>query len=62
METVGKWIVAAGSAAAAYFFGGWSGVLGALLIFVVLDYLTGFAMAAMTGHAQEQYGIVRHRT
>ncbi|WP_338067102.1 phage holin family protein [Paenibacillus silvae] len=57
METVGKWILAVGSAAASYFFGGWSGVLGALLVFVILDYLTGIAAAGMSGTLKSNTGL-----
>ncbi|WP_366290243.1 phage holin family protein [Paenibacillus sp. AN1007] len=57
METVGKWIMAVGSSAASYFFGGWSGVLGVLLVFVILDYLTGIAAAGMTGKLESNVGM-----
>ena len=36
MENVGKWALAVGSWMLSYFFGGWSGVLGVLLVFVML--------------------------
>lgn len=57
METVGKWLVAVWSTTASYFFGGWSGVLGVLLVFVALDYMTGFAAAAMTGTLKSNTGL-----
>lgn len=56
METVCKWLLAAGSAAASYLFGGWSGVLGVLLVFVILDYLTGIAAAAVEGKLKSKIG------
>ncbi|MDQ0722232.1 phage-related holin [Paenibacillus sp. W4I10] len=62
VETVGKWIMAVGSVVASYFFGGWSGVQGASLVFGALHYLTGFAVAAMTGtlkNNMEWLGIAR---
>lgn len=58
METVGKWIMAVGSAAASYFFGGWSGVLGALLVFVIFDYLTGVWAAGATGELKSKIGMI----
>ncbi|MNW27578.1 Holin family protein [compost metagenome] len=62
MEVVGKYVLAAGSAAGSYLFGGWSGILGALLVFVVLDYVSGLIAAASTGELQSRkglYGIAR---
>ncbi|WP_028589424.1 phage holin family protein [Paenibacillus massiliensis] len=62
METVGKYILMGCSWAAAYFFGGWSGILGVLLAFVVLDYVSGLVAAGVTGELQSRkglYGIAR---
>ncbi|WP_366296548.1 phage holin family protein [Paenibacillus sp. AN1007] len=41
-----------------YFFGGWSGVLGVLLVFVVLDYLTGVAASWMSGELKSKIGLI----
>lgn len=49
--------MAVSSATASYFFGGWSGVLGVLLVFVILDYLTGIAVAGMTGKLESNVGM-----
>ncbi|MEY8748642.1 holin family protein [Bacillales bacterium AN1005] len=58
VENVGKWALAAGSWLVSYLFGGWSGVLGVLLFFVLLDYLTGIAAAASTGQLKSKIGLV----
>lgn len=58
METVGKWLLALGGGAISYLFGGWSGVLGVLLVFVILDYLTGIAAAAAEGKLKSKIGLI----
>ncbi|WP_338542833.1 phage holin family protein [Paenibacillus tundrae] len=58
MEKVGKWALAAGSWLVSYLFGGWSGVLGVLLVFVMLDYITGIAAAAHTGQLKSKIGLI----
>ncbi|MDR6723983.1 toxin secretion/phage lysis holin [Paenibacillus amylolyticus] len=57
MENFSKWAIALGGSGLTYFFGGWSGVLGVLLVFVALDYMTGFAAAAMTGTLKSNTGL-----
>ncbi|MGF6356460.1 toxin secretion/phage lysis holin [Paenibacillus sp. 4624] len=56
-DTLWKWGIALMSSSASYFFGGWSGVLGVLLVFVILDYLTGIAAAGMTGKLESNIGL-----
>ncbi|MFC9706985.1 holin family protein [Paenibacillus sp. NPDC056933] len=56
-DTLWKWGIALMSSSATYFFGGWSGVLGVLLVFVILDYLTGIAAAGMTGKLESNIGM-----
>ncbi|MCM3135308.1 phage holin family protein [Paenibacillus polysaccharolyticus] len=56
-DTLWKWGIALMSSSANYFFGGWSGVLGVLLVFVILDYLTGIAAAGMTGKLESNVGL-----
>ncbi|WP_426334249.1 phage holin family protein [Paenibacillus silvae] len=56
-DTLWKWGIALMSSSASYFFGGWSGVLGVLLVFVILDYLTGIAAAGMTGKLESNVGM-----
>ncbi|WP_373865042.1 holin family protein [Paenibacillus amylolyticus] len=41
-----------------YLFGGWSGVLGVLLFFVILDYLTGVAAGGATGKLKSKIGLI----
>lgn len=56
-DTLWKWGIALMSSSATYFFGGWSGVLGVLLVFVILDYLTGIAAAGMSGKLESNVGM-----
>lgn len=58
LETVGKWLLAVSSAAASYFFGGWSGVLGTLLFLVILDYVTGLAASGSEGKLKSKIGLI----
>lgn len=58
MENVGKWALAVGSWLVSYLFGGWSGVLGVLLVFVVLDYLTGVVAAGSNGGLKSKIGLI----
>ncbi|WP_019534201.1 phage holin family protein [Paenibacillus ginsengihumi] len=53
-----KWGVAAFSSATTYFFGGWSAILNALLIFVVIDYFTGMAAAGAAGELRSTKGLI----
>lgn len=39
-------------------FGGWSGVLSALLVFVAVDYITGRAAAAAEGGLKSKVGLI----
>ncbi len=57
LENVGKWLLAVGSWSVSYLFGGWSGVLGVLLVFVVLDYLTGVAASWISGELRSKIGM-----
>lgn len=56
-DALWKWGIALLSSSVSYFFGGWSGVLGVLLVFVILDYLTGIAVAGMTGKLESNIGL-----
>ena len=51
-------MIAIVSAFASYFYGGWSHLLGCLLAFVVLDYITGIIAAAKEGKLQSTVGFV----
>ncbi|AJS59842.1 phage holin family protein [Paenibacillus sp. IHBB 10380] len=53
-----KWGAAWGVSAATYFYGGWSGVLSALLVFVVIDYGTGVAAAGSKGELKSRVGLI----
>lgn len=57
METVIKTAVSAGGAVTSYAFGGWSALLGILLTFVVLDYISGVLAAAKEGKLNSNIGI-----
>lgn len=58
LETVVKWILALGSGAASYLFGGWSGLMGVLLVFIILDYVTGVAAAGASGQLKSKIGMI----
>lgn len=51
-----KTVVAAGGACVAYLYGGWSPLLGVLLAFVAIDYITGFLAAAFSGKLSSNVG------
>lgn len=52
-----KSLVAVGGAALSYLYGGWNALLGVLLAFVVADYLTGVAAAAVEGKLNSAIGF-----
>ncbi|MGM1048411.1 MAG: phage holin family protein [Bacillota bacterium] len=53
-----KWLGAICTSAATYFFGGWSGVLGVLLVFVIIDFVTGCAAAGASGELKSKIGMI----
>lgn len=57
METIFKSIVAFSGAAISYLWGGWSVLLGALLFFVVVDYITGVIASAVEGKLSSKVGL-----
>ena len=52
-----KTVIAVCGGAASYFFGGWSSLLGILLVFVVIDYLTGWLSAGINGELNSKVGF-----
>ncbi|MCM3206375.1 phage holin family protein [Paenibacillus illinoisensis] len=58
LENLGRWLLAVGSWLVSYLFGGWSAVLGVLLFFVILDYLTGIAAGGVTGKLKSKIGLI----
>lgn len=56
METVFKTILGLSGAAASYLFGGWSGLLGILLLFVVVDYMSGVIASFFEGKLSSNVG------
>ena len=56
-ESVFKTAIALGGGAASYLFGGWSSLLGILLAFVVIDYVTGVVAAGMEGKLSSAVGL-----
>lgn len=58
LDKIFKSALAAAGGAVSYLFGGWSGVLGVLLVFVVLDYLSGMAAAAVEGKLASSTGMI----
>ncbi len=57
MGSMFKVVVALGGGAASYLFGGWSSLLGILLAFVVIDYVTGVVAAGMEGKLSSAVGL-----
>jgi toxin secretion/phage lysis holin len=57
METLFKTVVGISGAAASYFFGGWSSLLGVLLFVVVADYITGIGASAFEGKLSSKVGM-----
>jgi len=55
--SVFKVIVALGGGAASYLFGGWSPLLGVLLTFVIIDYITGVVAAGIEGKLSSEVGL-----
>jgi toxin secretion/phage lysis holin len=58
MNEVLKWLGAFTVSVTTYLFGGWSGVLSALLVFVVVDFLTGVAAAGSAGELKSKVGMI----
>ncbi len=56
-DTIIKSIVAFGGGVASYLFGGWTPLLGVLLAFVTLDYLSGVAAAGKEGRLSSNVGL-----
>ena len=57
MENSFKTLAAVSGAAVSFFFGGWSTLLGVLLAFVVMDYLSGMVAAAIEGVLSSSVGL-----
>jgi toxin secretion/phage lysis holin len=57
MESVFKMLIAFGGAAVSFLFGGWSALLGTLLAFVIIDYITGMIAGALEGKLNSQVGF-----
>lgn len=58
METLIKLAVGFGAGTASFLWGGWSSALQTLLVFVAIDYVTGFAAAAKKGSLTSRVGMV----
>ena len=57
-DLIVKGSLAVGTSAATYFFGGWSAVLSALLVFVAIDFVTGLAAAGAAGELKSKIGMI----
>lgn len=55
--TIYKTVFTGGGVCIAYLFGGWSALLGILLAFVVIDYVTGVLAAALNGKLSSNVGL-----
>lgn len=56
-ENILKTICGFGGALASYLFGGWSALLGILLSFVIIDYITGVVAAGIEGELNSSIGL-----
>jgi toxin secretion/phage lysis holin len=56
MEIYFKSILAGGGAVASFLFGGWTMAIQALVVFVVIDFLTGFFASAKSGSLSSRIG------
>lgn len=61
MENLWKYAAAGVGAVTSYAFGGWSALLGVLLAFVVVDYISGVTAAAVEGSAGKGPGLSSSR-
>lgn len=57
MEGLFKGTAAVVGAIITYLFGGWSALLGILLVFVILDYISGVAASAKEGKLSSSVGL-----
>jgi len=57
MENTFKTLVGVSGAAVSFLFGGWSTLLGVLLAFVVMDYMSGMVAAAIEGVLSSSVGL-----
>lgn len=57
MEKIVKSSIAIGGAIASYLFGGWEVLIQTLLIFVMIDYVTGMAAAGVKGKLSSAIGF-----
>jgi toxin secretion/phage lysis holin len=57
LDIVLKTCASIGGAAACYLFGGWSALLGVLLTFVIVDYLSGVLAAGIEGTLNSRVGL-----
>jgi toxin secretion/phage lysis holin len=56
MESLLKFFIAIGGSIASFLFGGWSYLLTALLVFVIVDYVTGVVAAGKEGKLESKVG------
>lgn len=56
-DVIYKTLAAAGGAITGYFFGGWPVLLGVLVAFVAIDYITGILAAATEGQLSSNVGF-----
>lgn len=56
MENAIKVITGVAGASVSYLFGGWTALLGALLLFVVIDYASGIAAGVVEGALSSKVG------
>ncbi|MNB79515.1 Holin family protein [compost metagenome] len=58
MENFIKIVIAVGGSAASFLYGGWSSLLNILLVFVIIDYVTGVIAASIEGKLSSKVGRI----
>ena len=62
MEGMIKFFIAAGGAVTSFLFGGWTQLMMVLVVFIVIDFVSGLALAAKEGKAASRelwFGVTR---
>ncbi|URN94548.1 MAG: phage holin family protein [Candidatus Pristimantibacillus lignocellulolyticus] len=62
MDSIIKFFIAIGGAVASFLFGGWTQLMTVLVVFIVIDFVSGLALAGKEGKASSRelwFGVTR---
>jgi len=62
MESFIKYFISIGGALASFFFGGWTQLMTVLVVFIIIDFITGLTLAGKEGKASSRelwFGVTR---